>query len=89
MARRFLSTLSSLTTLLLLLCVQPLSASPPQNVAFYYGNEAPLGALMAYDWMVLQQDQASDARIELLQEAGTLPLSYISMGEMARSHRYV
>lgn len=63
-------------------------ASAPQvNIAFYYGSEAPIGSLMAYDWIVLQQDQASDARIDLLTQAKTLPLAYVSVGEMARSHR--
>ncbi len=59
----------------------------PPNIAFYYGNEAPIGSLMAYDWVVLQQDQASDARIDLLAEASTMPIAYVSVGEMARSHR--
>jgi uncharacterized protein (TIGR01370 family) len=57
------------------------------NIAFYYGNEAPIGSLMAYDWVVLQQDEVSDARIDLLARANTLPISYVSVGEMARSHR--
>ena len=59
----------------------------PPNIAFYYGNEAPIGSLMAYDWVVQQQDQASDARIDLLTEASTTPIAYVSVGEMARSHR--
>ena len=58
----------------------------PSSVAFYYGNETPIGRLMAYDWAVLQQDQASDARIDLLKRAGTIPISYVSVGEMERSH---
>ena len=62
-------------------------APEPENVAFYYGSEAPLGVLYAYDWVVLQQNQATDARIELLGRGGTRPLSYISIGEIARSHR--
>lgn len=64
------------------------SSSPPHNVAFYYGEEAPIGALYAYDWAVLQQDQATDARIDLLKRGGTKPLSYISIGEIAKSHRF-
>lgn len=60
----------------------------PHNVAFYYGSEAPIGSLYAYDWVVLQQDRASDARLELLRKGGTRPLTYISIGEMARSHRH-
>lgn len=61
----------------------------PENVAFYYGREAPIGALFAYDWVVLQKDQATDARIDLLHRGGTLPVAYLSIGEIARSHRYV
>ncbi|TGN39240.1 endo alpha-1,4 polygalactosaminidase [Marinobacter confluentis] len=75
--------------LTLLLLSQWGSAAVQQpNIAFYYGNEAPIGSLMAYDWVVLQQDQASDARIDLLDQAGSLPIAYVSIGEMARSHRY-
>ena len=59
----------------------------PPNIAFYYGHEAPIGSLMAYDWVVLQQDQASDARVDLLAGASTAPIAYVSVGEMARSHR--
>ncbi|MEQ3622929.1 MAG: endo alpha-1,4 polygalactosaminidase [Marinobacter sp.] len=59
----------------------------PENIGFYYGNEAPIGSLMAYDWLVLQQDQTNDARIDLLARAGTVPVAYVSLGEMARSHR--
>ncbi|MFL1466665.1 endo alpha-1,4 polygalactosaminidase [Marinobacter sp. HN1S83] len=62
--------------------------STPHNVAFYYGDEAPIGSLYAYDWVVLQQDRTSDARLDLLDKGGTRPLTYISIGEMARSHRY-
>jgi len=63
------------------------SAATPANIAFYYGNEAPIGRLYAYDWVILQQSRVSDARIDLLQAGGTLPLSYISVDELARSHR--
>lgn len=77
-----------LTLTLLLFAVGAIAADPkPVNVAFYYGNEAPIGSLMAYDWVILQQDQASNARIDLLAKANTLPVVYISVGEMARSHR--
>lgn len=63
------------------------AGAPPANVGFYYGNEAPIGHLYAYDWLVLQQDQVTDARVDLLNRGGTLPLAYVSVGEMARSHR--
>lgn len=76
-----------IVALLLSFHVVPAQASAPDNVAFYYGHEAPIGALYAYDWVVLQQGQASDARIQLLRQGGTRPLSYISVGEIARSHR--
>lgn len=62
------------------------AANQPANIAFYYGHEAPVGSLMAYDWVVLQQDQTSDARVDLLSESGTLPIAYVSIGEVARSH---
>ena len=76
------------TALLLTLCLCPVaSASAPSNIAFYYGNEAPIGSLYAYDWVILQQSRVSDARIDLLRAGGTLPLSYISVDELARSHR--
>lgn len=73
--------------LFLLAAVQASATHPPDNIAFYYGNEAPIGSLMAYDWVVLQQDQTSDARIDLLAKAETLPIAYVSVGEMARTHR--
>jgi len=77
-----------ITALLLTLCLSPVaSASAPSNIAFYYGNEAPIGSLYAYDWVILQQSRVSDARIDLLRAGGTLPLSYISVDELARSHR--
>lgn len=76
-----------IVTLLLSFYAVPATASAPDNVAFYYGSEAPIGALYAYDWVVLQQSQASDARIQLLRQGGTRPLSYVSVGEIARSHR--
>lgn len=64
-----------------------MAANHQPAIAFYYGNEAPIGSLMAYDWVVLQQEQASNARIDLLTQANTLPVAYVSVGEMARSHR--
>jgi len=76
-----------LFTLLMMLSGYASATGQPANIAFYYGNEAPIGSLMAYDWVVLQQDQASDARIDLLAQANTLPIAYVSLGEMARSHR--
>ncbi|WP_228301055.1 endo alpha-1,4 polygalactosaminidase [Marinobacter lipolyticus] len=78
---------------LLLLCfisfLLPLSEAhaKPDNIGFYYGNESPIGSLYAYDWLILQQDQVPDARLQLLAQGGTLPLAYVSVGEMARSHR--
>ena len=73
--------------LALLLACSCVHASKVDNVAFYYGNEAPIGTLMAYDWVILQQDQTADARLDLLNEAGSLPIAYVSIGEIARSHR--
>ncbi|MDY6840517.1 MAG: endo alpha-1,4 polygalactosaminidase [Pseudomonadota bacterium] len=64
------------------------SSRLPHNVAFYYGQEAPIGALYAYDWIVLQQDQTTNSRLDLLKRGGTRPLSYISIGEIAKSHRF-
>ncbi|MGM0767947.1 MAG: endo alpha-1,4 polygalactosaminidase [Pseudomonadota bacterium] len=72
---------------LALLCFPFSEASgKPRNIGFYYGDEAPIGPLYAYDWLVLQQDQVSDARLQLLAEGDTLPLAYVSVGEVARSH---
>lgn len=58
-----------------------------RNVGFYYGNEAPIGSLYAYDWLVLQADQTTSARLDLLSQGNTRPLVYLSAGEMARSHQ--
>lgn len=63
------------------------TSAKPDNIGFYYGDEAPIGVLYAYDWLVLQQDQVSDARLDLLTRGNTLPLAYFSIGEMARNHR--
>lgn len=60
--------------------------SAPLNIGFYYGNEAPIGSLYAYDWLVLQADQTGDARLDLLSRGHTQPILYLSAGEMARSH---
>jgi len=63
------------------------TSAPPRNVGFYYGNEAPIGSLYAYDWLVLQADQTSNARLDLLNQGQTRPIVYLSAGEMARSHQ--
>ncbi len=73
--------------LFLLLCSPAAIVASPSNVGFYYGREAPIGPLFAYDWLVLQQSQVSDARLDLLGKGGTVPISYVSVDEMARSHR--
>lgn len=62
-------------------------AAQPKNIGFYYGNEAPTASLMAYDWLVLQPDQVSASRLDDLRRADTLPLAYISLGEIARDHK--
>lgn len=58
-----------------------------KNIAFYYGHDAPVGALMAYDWAVLQPSQVTPARLDYLKQADTVPIAYISIGEIARQHR--
>jgi uncharacterized protein (TIGR01370 family) len=63
------------------------SAEPPVDIAFYYGDEAPVGSLMAYDWAVLQNNLTSGARLDRLKQAGVTPITYVSVGEMARSHQ--
>lgn len=79
---------TTLFVLLLGLTVPAFSSAqtPPDNVAFYYGNEAPIGSLFAYDWVVLQPDQVDDARISLLKRGGTRPIAYSSVDELARAH---
>ncbi len=64
------------------------AATSVNNIAFYYGHEAPIGALYGYDWVVLQQSQTTDARLDLLKQSSTRPISYLSVGEIAKSHRY-
>ncbi|WP_417568478.1 hypothetical protein, partial [Marinobacter sp.] len=81
-----------LLSILLLLSASVLAAgtqqsASPRNVGFYYGNEAPIGSLYAYDWLVLQADQTSNARLDLLNQGQTRPIVYLSAGEMARSHQ--
>lgn len=80
--------LTSLVGLLILVPATPSWAGQavPDNVAFYYGDEAPIGALYAYDWVVLQPDQVDDARVSLLARGGSRPVAYGSVDEMARSH---
>lgn len=80
---KFLSMLALATASLFLSSSQ---AAAPQNVGFYYGGEAPVGTLMAYDWLVLQSDRTSPAHIDALNQTQTLPLAYVSAGEIARSH---
>ncbi|WP_323750167.1 endo alpha-1,4 polygalactosaminidase [Marinobacter sp.] len=70
--------------------IQTLAASvpgptSPRNVGFYYGHEAPIGSLYAYDWLVLQPSQVTDARLDLLHKGNTRPIAYLSAGEMAYS----
>lgn len=62
-------------------------SSSLRNLGFYYGNEAPIGSLYAYDWLVLQADRVTDARLDLLNKGKTRPIVYLSAGEMARSHQ--
>jgi hypothetical protein len=66
---------------------KPSINTPPLNVGFYYGSEAPIGSLYVYDWLVLQADQTTDARLDLLSKGDTRPIAYLSAGEMAHSHR--
>ncbi|MFV8572075.1 endo alpha-1,4 polygalactosaminidase [Marinobacter sp. SBS5] len=61
------------------------SQTPPRNVGFYYGHEAPLGSLYVYDWLVLQPSQTTNARLDLLNKGHTRPIAYLSAGEMAHS----
>ncbi|MEP3562653.1 MAG: endo alpha-1,4 polygalactosaminidase [Marinobacter sp.] len=58
---------------------------PVQNIGFYYGHEAPIGSLYAYDWLVLQPSQTTNARLDLLHKGNTRPIAYLSAGEMAHS----
>ncbi len=73
--------------LVLALFSQVVLAQAPRNVGFYYGHEAPVSALMAYDWLVLQRDRNSTSRLDTLNDAGVAPIAYVSVGEMARSHK--
>lgn len=77
---RFLAVLALLTTLPVAL------AATPQNIGFYYGDESPIGPLFAYDWLVLQPDQATDSRLTLLSKGGTRSLAYVAVDEVAKSH---
>jgi len=82
----------TLLTVFFLLSIQTLAASEPNpaaptNVGFYYGNEAPIGSLYAYDWLVMQADRVTDARLDLLNKSNARPIAYLSAGEMARSHQ--
>lgn len=63
------------------------AAKSPENVGFYYGSEAPIGSLYRYDWLVLQPELVSDGRLSLLHDGGTLPIAYVAVDEVARSHR--
>lgn len=85
----WLSRLINLWMLIALLMVGslPAWAAKPANVGFYYGDEAPIGALYAYDWLVLQPTLVGEARLDLLRRGGTKPLAYVAVDEMARSHR--
>ncbi|WP_298450924.1 endo alpha-1,4 polygalactosaminidase [uncultured Marinobacter sp.] len=80
---------------LLLLLPASLLASAGQgspsilNVGFYYGLEAPIGSLYAYDWLVLQPTQTSDARLDFLNLGNTRPIAYLSAGEMAHSDQAI
>lgn len=73
----------------ILLFIGPLTqaaSQPPTRIAFYYGDEAPIGSLFAYDWVVLQPDLTGSARLALLQQGGTSTIAYVNVDEMARSH---
>lgn len=90
----FNSVTLSMIALVLLLLTGPACASDtgdgegtPHNVGFYYGNEAPLGALYAFDWLILQPGSVSDTRLQMLRQGGTRPLAYLGVDEMSRDHQ--
>lgn len=90
-----LNRLKLLTIALCLVCLSGVAfgdtsgdrEAPPSNVGFYYGDEAPIGTLYAYDWLVLQPDNVGDARLEILRRGGTRPLAYLGVDEMSRDHQ--
>lgn len=83
------SSFRFLRTFIAIFCFSSLSAwaESPENVGFYYGDEAPISTLYGYDWLVLQPDMVAEARIDLLGRGGTKPLAYVAIDEIARSHQ--
>lgn len=77
-----------LTVLSLLFHVPVLSAESPRNVGFYYGHESPIGPLFAYDWLVLQPDQATDARLSLLSREGLRPWRTLRLTRLPNLTRF-
>ncbi|RMJ02708.1 hypothetical protein DOQ08_02172 [Marinobacter litoralis] len=82
MYRFFLFLTSMLLSIHTLAASQP-NPDSPRNIGFYYGKEAPIGNLYAYDWLVLQPSQTTNARLDLLYKGNTHPIAYLSAGEMA------
>ncbi len=82
---RYILFLTSLLLSIHTLAASSPSSGSPRNVGFYYGHEAPIGNLYAYDWLVLQPSQTTNARLNLLHKGNTRPIAYLSAGEMAHS----
>ncbi|MBJ6136154.1 endo alpha-1,4 polygalactosaminidase [Marinobacter litoralis] len=80
---RTILLLASLMVSIHTLAASSAAPNPPHNIGFYYGHEAPIGSLYAYDWLVLQPSQTTNARLDLLQKGNTRPIAYLSAGEMA------
>ena len=80
---RFFLFLTSMFLSIHTLAASPPSPDSPRNIGFYYGKEAPIGHLYAYDWLVLQPSQTTNARLDLLYKGNTHPIAYLSAGEMA------
>lgn len=52
------------------------------GMAFHYGESPPVSELAHFEWVVLEPDHARGRDLELLVEAGSVPLAYLSLGEV-------
>ncbi len=74
-----------LLPLLLALCLPVAQASPARPAtAFFYGAQAPLDELNAFDWVVLEPDHFAKAP----NRAGTDWFAYVSVGEVEARRDY-
>ena len=72
--------------LVLLLLAGPALAGPPPSVALFYGRNAPLDELRAFDVVVVEPDHGYDP--QAYRSPASELFAYVSLGELHPSRGY-